>query len=204
MNQESFTSTSTNMWALVWSPALQSDVRTILYLHGAGAFGTGMTGLFEYPDLPSLLRDGMEVGCRVVIPSCHIGEEWQPSDIASFLDDLEQEYGKPQHGYDLLGYSRGGRGAYQFAAAEPHRIRTLAVVSTRDMPEVVPQIYALPVFICHGLKDQRIPVAKAERMYETLRTAGCNCKLSLVEGDHFIIAKVLSDGHIFQWQQNAI
>jgi predicted esterase len=204
MNQKTFTSTTTNMWALVWSPALQGDDRTLLYLHGAGAFGTGMAGLFEYPDLPSLLQDGMQVGCRVVIPSCHIGEEWKPSVISSFLDDLEDAYGKPKGGYDVLGYSRGGRGAYQFAAAAPGRIRTLAVVSTRDMLETVPHICAFPVFICHGFEDQRIPVAKAQRMYDALRAAGCNCRLSLVEGDHFIIAKVLVDGRIFQWQQHAI
>jgi len=146
----------------------------------------------------------MEVGCRIVIPSCPIGEEWQSSVISSFLDDLEGVYGKPKSGYDLLGYSRGGRGAYQFAAAEPRRIRTLAVVSTRDVPEVVPHISALSVFICHGLEDQRILVANARHMYEVLLTAGCNCTLSLVEGDHFIIARVLLDGHIFQWQENAI
>lgn len=204
MNHEIFTSTSTNMWALVWSPASQVDSRTILYLHGAGGFGTGMAGLFEYPDLPSLLRDGMEVNCRVVIPSCHIGGEWQPSVISSFLDDFEGAYEKPKNGYDLLGYSRGGRGAYQFAAAEPDRIRTLAVISTPDMLEVVPLICAFPIYICHGLEDQRISVAKAQRMYETLQTAGCFCTLALVDGDHFIIARVLLEGHIFQWQQNAI
>lgn len=204
MDQETFTSTSTGMWALVWSSAYQENGRTIIYLHGAGAFGTGMAGLFEYPDLPSLLRDGMDIGCRVVIPSCHVGEEWQLSMISSFLDDIEAVYGKPSRGYDLLGYSRGGRGAYQFAAPEPARIRTLAAISARDMPELIPDICGLPVFICHGLEDQRTPVTRIQRMYDGLRTAGCNCELSLVEGDHFIIAKVLQDGAIFNWQQNAI
>lgn len=166
------------MLALVWSPASQKDDgRTILYLHGAGGFGTGIAGLFEYPDLPSLLRDGMDVGCRVVVPSCHIGEEWQPSVISSFMDDFEGVYVSPRSGYDLLGYSRGGRGAYQFAAAEPRRVRTLAVVSTRDMLELVPRISGLPVFICHGLEDQRTPAPRAERMYEALRDAGCKCTL---------------------------
>src|SRR5688500_5657445 len=112
------------MSALMWCPdPKRHDDRIVLYLHGAGGFGTGIRGLFEYPDLPGLLRDGLEVRCRVVVPSCHIGEQWQPSIIASFLDDLEAAYGKPRNGYDLLGYSRGGRGAYQFAAANPDRIR---------------------------------------------------------------------------------
>ncbi|MFT4197248.1 MAG: hypothetical protein QM601_04950 [Pseudoxanthomonas sp.] len=205
MKHEVFTSTSTGMLALVWSPDSRCENdRTILYLHGAGAFGTGMTGLFEYPDLPSLLRDGLEVGCRVVIPSCHIGEEWQSPVISSFLHDLETEYGKPAHGYDLIGYSRGGRGAYHFAATDPARIRTLAVISARGMPELIPEIRLIPVFICHGIEDRKVPVIGVRRMYEGLREGGCNCELLLVHGDHFIVAKVLKDGTIFDWQESAI
>jgi hypothetical protein len=74
MHQETFTSSLTDMQALVWSPpSNEDDDRVILYLHGAGGFGTGMAGLYEFPDFPSLLRDGMQLSCRVVIPSCHIG-----------------------------------------------------------------------------------------------------------------------------------
>src|SRR6187431_1451698 len=144
MVEETFTSSSTGMWSLVWSPAAHDEHgRSLLYLHGAGGFGTGMAGLFEHLDLPRLLREGMEVDCRVIIPSCHVDVEWKPAIVSSFLDDLEVVYGKPRRGYDLLGYSRGGRGAYQFAAAEPARVRTLAAISARDMPHLVRNICAL-------------------------------------------------------------
>jgi len=163
-----------------------------------------MAGLFEYPDLPSLLRDGMELDCRVVIPSCHTGDEWQPAMISDFLTDFESTYGKPSRGYDLLGYSRGGRGVYLFAVFEPARVRTLAAISARDMPELIHQIRRFPVFIVHGDKDQRTPVERIQGMYESLRAVGCNCKLTIIDGDHFIIAKVLQDGSIFNWQKNAV
>jgi predicted esterase len=72
------------------------------------------------------------------------------------------------------------------------------------MSEAVPRISALPVSIIHGIDDPRTPASQAQQMYDALSAAGCKCKLTLVEGDHFIIAKVISDGHIFQWQTNAI
>jgi len=203
MVEETFTSDSTGMWALVWSSASQhEDGRTLVYLHGAGGFGTGMAGLFEYPDLPSLLREGMDLRCRVAIPSCQVDVEWKPSLVSSFLDDLDVAYGKPARGYDLVGYSRGGRGAYQFAATEPTRIRTLTAISARDMPQLVEDLCRVPVLICHGLDDQVTPVARIERMYDDLVAAGCNCKLVLVEGDHFIIADVLEQGVVFDWQRS--
>jgi predicted esterase len=205
MRQEIFKSSSTGMQALVWSPpSNEDDDRVILFLHGAGGFGTGLAGLYRFPDLPSLLRDGMQLSCRVVIPSCHIGERWEPAFISSFLDDVERVRQKPKHGYDVLGYSRGGSGAYHFAATAPERIRTIAVVSTRTMLEVVPRIASLPVSITHGINDPRTPASQAQLMYEALCAAGCKCQLTLVEGDHFIIAKVIADGHIFQWQKDAI
>lgn len=113
-------------------------------------------------------------------------------------------FGKPINGYDLLGYSRGSRGAYRFAAAEPDRIRTLGVVASGDLPELTPGLAALPVLICHGQDNQRTPVVDAQRMHDSPRAAGCNCELSPVEGDYFIIAKVLSEGHIFEWQGHAV
>jgi predicted esterase len=205
MHQDTFTSSSTDMQALVWSPpSNEDDGRVILYLHGAGGFGTGMAGLYEFPDFPSLLRDGMQLSSCVVILSRHVGERWEPSIISSFLDDFENFREKPKHGYDIVGYSRGGSGAYHFAATEPERIRTIAVVSTRQMPEAVLRISALPVSITHGINDPRTPASQAQLMHDALSVAGCKCQLSLVEGDHFIIAKVIADGHIFQWQRNAI
>ena len=191
MQQQTFTSSSTGMHALVWSPARDSGLaRPILYLHGSGEFGTGLEGLFRYPDFPSLLRDGLEIGCRVAIPACHVGQEWQPALVSAFLDDVDAVHGRPTQGYDLLGYSRGGRGAYQLAAADPDRTRSVAVISARDMPELVPSLCGIPVFICHGLEDQNTPVARVLRMHQALCDAGCNCELNLVDGDHFIIAKV--------------
>lgn len=189
----------------MWTPLSETDHnRTILYLHGAGGFGTGAAGLYEYPDLPGLLREGLELDCRVVIPSCHIGEEWDPTMLSSFLDDFDRAQGKPANGYDVVGYSRGGRGAYRLAAANPGRIRTLAVIAAKEMPEVVPRISSLPVFICHGISDERAPVDGARRMNDSLRSTGCNSTLSIVEGDHFIVADVLSDGFVFRWQRDAI
>jgi predicted esterase len=205
MHANTFRSSSTEIEALVWSPQSQEDDgRVVLYLHGAGGFGTGINGLYEHPDLPSLLRDGMRLTCSVVIPSCHIGQQWEPAVIASFLNDFEQAYDRQDQRYDLVGYSRGGTGGYQFAAAAPNRVRTLAVISSRCAPEIARSISALPVLICHGLKDQRTDVSQAQLMYDSLCQAGCDCKLELVAGDHFIIEHVLSEGLIFQWQRDAI
>jgi hypothetical protein len=200
MECKTVTSRTSGMEGLLYSPPRdQDDGRTLLYLHGRGGFGTGIPGLFEYPDLPSLLRGGMDLPCRVLIPSCHVGEHWVPALIADFLDDVDGT--SRSSGYDVVGYSRGGRGAYQFAAAHTQRVRTLAVIATRARPEVVPQITALPTLICHGIHDPYRPLSDARSMHELLLVAGSRCTLELIEGDHFIIGQVFASGLIFRWQR---
>jgi hypothetical protein len=105
-----FDSLSSGMKALVYSPAANfGNKRVVVYLHGSGGFGTGLAGLFQFPDLPSLLRDGMSLTSTVLVPSCHEGEYWRPEIISAFLDDFEHSNGVGGVRYDVVGYSRGGQ-----------------------------------------------------------------------------------------------
>jgi poly(3-hydroxybutyrate) depolymerase len=197
-----FVSSTSGMKALVYSPrTLDDDHRFVLYLHGSGGFGTGLPGLFQYADLPSLLRDGMELASTAIIPSCHTNTYWQPNDISDFLDDFERDRGITRIKYDVVGYSRGGSGAFHFAASAPKRVRTIAAISARAALEVVTQIAGIPTLLCHGIMDARVPADESRRMHRSLCVAGGLCELSLNEGDHFISARVLSDNSIFDWQK---
>lgn len=204
MTDRTFMSVSTEMQAVIYAPDTDvDDGRVILYLHGSGGFGSGIEGLYEFREMPSLLKGGLQLTSTVLIPSCHIGESWQPLTLSRFLDDFERGSSRPNLQYDLLGYSRGGLGAFSFAAAYPARARSIAVVSTRPALTLVSRIAGIPVLICHGVHDQRTPASEAHLMHEELRAAGCKCRIMLVEGDHFIIGDVLSGGAVFEWQRNA-
>jgi pimeloyl-ACP methyl ester carboxylesterase len=204
MIEKRFKSVSTHMESLVYFPATDSgNGRVILYLHGSGGFGTGIEGLFEYPDFPGLLRDGLELDSLVLIPSCHEGDNWQPGMITSFLDDFEKAFDRPETKYDIIGYSRGGVGAYRFAAVYPLRVRSLAAVSARPVFDVAPRLIGMPVMICHGLNDGRTPFSDVQKMHSMLVESGSICKLVLLDGDHHIIARVLTGGLIFDWQRQA-
>ena len=205
MRSEEFDSLTSGMKALVFSPAAAADdKRVILYLHGAGGFGAGLAGLYEFSNLPTLLRDGMTLASTVIIPSCHEGEHWQPRTIGAFLDDFERSKGTTGMKYDVVGYSRGGTGAYSFAASAPERVRTIVAISARFAPDVIAKIAAIPTLLVHGTKDTRVTVEESRCMYQGISEAGGVCELLLVDGDHFISAHVLSRNTIFQWQRSAV
>jgi predicted esterase len=199
-----FDAPTSGMKALIYAPAaLAEGNRVVLYLHGSGGFGTGLAGLLQFPDLPNLLRDGMAISCTVIIPSCHLGEQWQPSVISAFLDDFERSFGLTKVKYDVIGYSRGGTGAFNFAAAAPERIRTLVAISARSALDVVDRIARVPTLLCHGTMDTRVGAEESRLMCQRLRAAGGTCELMLVEGDHFIVTEVLANDSVFAWQRTA-
>jgi predicted esterase len=199
-----FDSLTSGMKALVYSPAANSeDDRVLVYLHGSGGFGTGLAGLFQFPDLPSLLRDGMSFTSTVLIPSCHEGEYWRPHIISAFLDDFERSKGISGMKYDVVGYSRGGTGALYFAASAPERVRTVVAISARAPSEVIPKITAIPTLLVHGMTDTRVSADESRRMHQSLCAAGGKCELMLIDGDHFIVADALTNASIFVWQRAA-
>jgi poly(3-hydroxybutyrate) depolymerase len=197
-----FDSLSSGMKALVYSPAASfGNERVVVYLHGSGGFGTGLGGLFQFPDLPSLLRDGMSLTSTVLIPSCHEGEYWRPEIISAFLDDFEHSNGISGVRYDVVGYSRGGTGALHFAASAPERVRTIVAISARSACDIIPKITAIPTLLVHGTTDTRVSADESRRMHQGLCAAGGKCELMLIAGDHFIVADALTNESIFDWQR---
>jgi pimeloyl-ACP methyl ester carboxylesterase len=199
-----FDSPTSGMKGLVYSSATDfKDNRVILYLHGSGGFGNGLAGLFQFPDLPSLLRDGMSLTSTVLIPSCHEGENWRPEVISDFLDDFEHSNDISKVKYDVVGYSRGGTGALYFAAFAPERVRTIVAIAARSASDVIHKITAIPTLLVHGTTDTHVSADESRRMQQSLCAAGGKCELMLLDGDHFIAADALTNESIFDWQRAA-
>jgi poly(3-hydroxybutyrate) depolymerase len=197
-----FDSLSSGMKALVYLPDANSgNKRVVVYLHGSGGFGTGLAGLFQFPDLPSLLRDGMSLTSTVLIPSCHEGEYWRPEIISAFLDDFEHSNSISGVRYDVVGYSRGGTGALYFAASAPERVRTIVAISAKSAYDIISKITAIPTLLVHGTMDTRVSADESRRMHQGLCAAGGKCELMLIDGDHFIVADALTNESIFDWQR---
>ena len=79
--------------------------------------------------------------------------------------------------FDLMGFSQGAALAYTMALLYPERIDKLAGLSG-FLPEGLETKIALGVlsgkkaFVAHGRMDELVPVSKARRVVEGLKTAG--------------------------------
>lgn len=193
---------SSGLQGLHYACGVPRPDRTILYLHGKSGFEGGLEGLFAYPELPSLLRTGVEYDCDVLVPVCHGQAEWSPAAVAQFLDDEPVRSIVRNARYDIVGYSRGGTGGYRVAAHLEARARTLVAVSARPVRDIASRLLHVPVLMVHGKMDQVVPLNDVMALYTELKSEGHTaCQLVEFEGDHFIADRVFASPLIPDWQR---
>lgn len=62
------------------------------------------------------------------MPCCHDSDHWEPQKLKVFFDELRQNLKYDE--IDLLGYSRGGKGVYDYLSTYGD-IRSAVIVSAR-------------------------------------------------------------------------
>ena len=203
----------------------------MLYLHGSGTRGDDNVqhaDLFSKTVAP--VRD--KINFIVVLPQCHADTFWAAKDMADYalaaLDQSVKEFnGDPQRLY-LSGFSLGGYGTWQIAAANPGKFAALVPVAggvigkrpvePRDRAVIIPSVGEMldspepykaianaigqtPVWVFHGAKDDAVPVDFARRIVMVLEEAGNkNVKYTeYADEGHIIVIKAFEEPGLFEW-----
>jgi predicted peptidase len=168
------------MWRLLdhptplhlWEGPGESAAPTVLFLHGAGERGTDGLSALRY-GLPSLLTLPRREAMRVLVPQCPSGSRWTDhlDDVARGLDSL------CIGAIALTGFSLGGQGVWAFAAQFPDRVNRLAPIAGRLPRGVEPMKLAasipdVPIWVTHGARDDRVPVAESDAIVAALTAQG--------------------------------
>lgn len=162
--------------------------RVFVYLHGAGGFGKGYSGLFMYPGFATLLRDGaLRVDVPFVFACCMEGEHWPVERLTLFLRQVSTHFGEAT--IDLIGYSRGGLGVYELVG-DTDIIRSATVINSR-LPEK-PVDVCVPLHIIQARHDQRVSF-EAVRAFANRDYSGL-VSFTAWEGDHFSIEEIVLSG----------
>jgi len=80
-------------------------------------------------------------------------------EIIRFIDDLKKVEQFDENNVYLVGFSQGGIMSYSVALTAPEKIKGIAVMSGRLLPEVKPliakdsELQKLKIFISHGTHD---------------------------------------------------
>ena len=176
-----------------------SEWPLILFLHGSEQRG----------DDPELLQDMALLAFAekagdfpfiAVFPQCPQNIHWPPRIVKKVLDSVESELRIDRDRVYLTGFSLGGYGTWQTAAAFPRIFAAIApICGMSDLPEV-PRLTGIPIWAFHGAQDVNVPVTESRKMIDTLRKSGVNARLTVYPAlAHDCWTMTYLDSRLYVW-----
>ena len=171
----------------------------MIFLHGSGERGTDLEKV-KIHGPPKRIAQGHDFPFIVVSPQCPEHWRWSPPLLSGMLDQvLAQQRVDPDRVY-LTGLSMGGFGTWDWAMAEPQRFAALVPICAEGEPRAAKLMKDIPTWIFHGAKDQGVPVAGSQVMYDALKKAGGDPKLTIYpELEHDSWTVTYENPELYKW-----
>ncbi len=180
----------------VYLPAPSEGAPTLLLLHGTGGNEHDLLGLGEAL-LPSaarlsprgpVLENGMPRFFRRLSEGVFDLEDVQKrsADLAAFVEEAAERYGFDPKRLFAVGYSNGANIAASLLLLHPGVLAgaVLFHAMVPIVPERLPDLRGLPVFMGSGRNDMMIPPAQAEELGRMLESAGAVLTAHWEPGGH--------------------
>lgn len=208
-----------------------AKIPVMLYLHGSGSRGDdNITQVDNFRWAIEPLKE--KIDFAVVLPQCKADTFWAAQDMANYalaaLDETVKEFGGDPERLYLAGFSLGGYGTWQIAAANPGKFAALmpvagGVVGERpidpeDRAAIIPAVGEMldspdpykavasalrrtPVWVFHGSADDAVPVEFSRTIIKALKDGGNdNVRYAEYEGDkHQIFGKAITEPGFLEW-----
>ncbi|MFK8082225.1 MAG: hypothetical protein AB8B97_18210 [Granulosicoccus sp.] len=165
-------------------------VPTLVYLHGAGEFGSDINTVTRY-GLPLLIKQSkLQPACDVICPQMEQDKQWDVKRLHLFLGSLRNA----GHEIVLAGYSRGGTGVCHYLANYGSSLSLAVVISGRGVHEISDKLDGLEIFSVMGDQD---PWPDMNGFLAQAETKGANvADIRLANRGHYISEEVFLSGKL--------
>lgn len=176
-----------------------SDWPLILFLHGSEQRGDNPALLQDLALLTFAEKSG-DFPFVAVMPQCPQNIHWLPRIVKSVLDSVESVLRIDRDRVYLTGFSMGGYGTWQTAAAFPRTFAAIApICGMSDLPEI-PRIAGIPIWAFHGAQDANVPVTESRKMIDILRKSGADARLTVYPDlAHDCWTMTYRDSRLYLW-----
>ena len=126
--------------------------------------------------------------------------------LIDFIDDLKSEINFNPNEVYLMGFSQGGIMSYSVALTDPEKVKGIAVMSGRLLPEIKPfmadekRLEKLKIFISHGKQDAVLNYQYALEATDFLKTKNLNPDFHSYEEGHTVNRQMFDDVNL--WLKN--
>lgn len=174
----------------------------VVWLHGGGQSGSDVETL-KTGGLPKMIEEGAEFPFLVLSPQNPNEELLFPIErVKAVVDEAVSAHRvDPQRIY-LVGYSRGGFGAWSMAEQFPETFAAVVPIAGGGIRHYLNRTNEAAAFwVFHGTDDDVIPLSDSVIMHQRLVELERNARLSVLEDtDHEEVeAAALGDPALFDW-----
>ena len=126
--------------------------------------------------------------------------------ILDFIESLKKDLDFDEKQVYLMGFSQGGIMSYSVALTEPEKIKGIAVMSGRLLPEIKPlvadekRLTKLKIFVSHGRQDQVLHFPFATEAVDYLKSKGLSPDFHQYDEGHTVNQQMLTDA--INWLNN--
>jgi predicted peptidase len=103
---------------------------------------------------------------------------WRSDALTTLLDQVSANYRIDQDRIYVVGYSRGGNGAWNLGTDYGSRFAAVVPIAGRGVANVC-RIRPAAIWIFHGVEDKTVPPETSESMNRSLEGCDANVRLTL-------------------------
>ena len=171
----------------------------IFYLHGRSASGTNINRIRTY-GLPYFLDKGKKLDFMVVAPQCPWGKNWASENwFDTIYAEISAKYKIDSTRIYLTGMSLGGFGTWELANRYPHTFAAIAPLCGGAKTEWVDNLYQIPIWVFHGVKDKQVSVSRSDDMVKALNDLHSLVVYSRLPDKGHDIHRVYDDDRLYDW-----
>lgn len=174
----------------------------VVWLHGGDQGGSDIEKV-RSSGLPKLIADGKQFPFLVLSPQNPSEELLYPIEkVKSALDEVIAKHRVDPTRIYVVGYSRGGFGAWALAEQFPETFAAAVPIAGGGNRHYLNRTNEKAAFwVFHGTNDDVIPLSDSVIMYERLKALKRDAKLTVLEGvDHSgVELATLNNPELWDW-----
>lgn len=177
----------------------------VLFLHGAGERGNDNKAQMKH-GVNAILQNAEKLNQPIflIAPQCPKDGWWAGGPLLDNVLELVEETIKeqsvdPKRVY-ITGLSMGGYGTWSAIAKKPKIFAAAIPICGGGDPATVKAFKKMPIWIFHGSDDNVVPPSGSQNMFDALKKAGSEAKLTLYPGvGHNSWTQTYSDKEVISW-----
>jgi poly(3-hydroxybutyrate) depolymerase len=127
--------------------------------------------------------------------------EWSEKDALNVLDLVTKEYPIDPARIYLFGHSAGGAGTWYMGEKYADKWAAIAASAAATRPAGFPfdRLKGMPIMVCHGDKDDEVPVTSSRNMVKAAKDAGLDPQYLEVPGATHLTIVALVEPKVFDF-----